>query len=655
MALGRNLLFFLVGASVALASTISPSVQPAEAVEVPTVVINEVESSGGTPGDWVEIKNLTSQAFDASGYVVKDNDDSHVFTVPAATTIPADGYIALDVDPVFGLGAADSARLFAPDGVTIVDQYSWTSHAATTYGRCPDGTGSFAITSSSTKGTANDCTATEPPVGPVAQPWPGNSEVVTVDESGLFGGNMSGLAYEPSGKATPGTMWAVKNGVGTLYRLLWDGTRWVPADAGWETGRVLHYSDGTGDVDAEGVALTDAGESGGIFVSTERNNSVSSVSRPSVLRYNVTAGNSALNATSEWNLAADLPAIAPNSGLEAIEWIADADLVKKGFVDQSTGKPYDPASYANHGNGLFFVGLEANGMVYAYALDQSGSAFHRVASFASGFPGVMDLEYDAERQALWVVCDDTCNGQTATFDVASTGANKGSFTATSLYERPTGMANLNNEGFAMAPQELCVNGTKPVYYADDNNTGLHALRAGSIDCTTKPVEPVEPVDPVDPVDPTPTPTPTPTPSTDPVAPSVDKLAETARGSVSSPATARPGETITLTVGMASTSQIVDVWMYSTPTHVAHEAVSATGSVRVTIPQNASIGQHRLAVTSASGALIGWDNIEIVAASGSLASTGSETDGYLAVAVPLIMLGLGFVVAHRRAAKAYRKL
>ena len=45
------------------------------------------------------------------------------------------------------------------------------------------------------------------------------------------------------------------------------------------------------------------------------------------------------------------------------------------------------------------------------------------------------------------------------------------------------MPNLNNEGFAIAPQAECVNGLKPVFYTDDDNTGGHALRTGAINCT----------------------------------------------------------------------------------------------------------------------------------------------------------------------------
>ena len=42
--------------------------------------------------------------------------------------------------------------------------------------------------------------------------------------------------------------------------------------------------------------------------------------------------------------------------------------------DYDRGMPYDPSDYPGHGTGLFFVGLEATGGVYAFALDLNGSA-----------------------------------------------------------------------------------------------------------------------------------------------------------------------------------------------------------------------------------------------------------------------------------------
>ena len=147
-------------AAVAMVGGLLVAPTPASAA-TPAVVVNEVESNGDAT-DWIEFKNVGDVAVDLSGFIVKDGDDSHALTIPAGTTVAPGGYFVIDtdVDDVagFGLGKGDSARLFLPDGATVVDAYTWpANHAAVTYGRCPDGTGEFADTLTSTRGTANDC------------------------------------------------------------------------------------------------------------------------------------------------------------------------------------------------------------------------------------------------------------------------------------------------------------------------------------------------------------------------------------------------------------------------------------------------------------------------------------------------------------------
>ena len=151
---------------------------------------------------------------------------------------------------------------------------------------------------------------------------------------------------------------------------------------------------------------------------------------------------------------------------------------REGLPRRGHGRAYNPADYADHGAGLFFVGVEQTGRIIAYALNRSTGAFTRVATIASGFPAVMELTYEPESTHLWAVCDDSCDGRTATLDVAQSGPNAGTSLVTNTYERPAGMPNLNNEGFAIAPQAECVNGLKPVFWTDDSNTGGHALRTG---------------------------------------------------------------------------------------------------------------------------------------------------------------------------------
>jgi hypothetical protein len=440
------------------------------------VRINEVESSGGVPGDWVELVNPSTVAVDVSGYVFRDADDAHTYAIPAATTIAPGAYLVLEEAAFgFGLGSADSARLFDATGAAV-DAYAWTAHATTTYGRCPNGSGTFTTTSSATSGATNAC-----PGDVTAAPWPGDAGVQTVDVLGAFPSNMSGLVYEGSGGATPGTLWAARNGAGALFRLVFDGTNWVPAAGDWSAGKLLRYPDGTGNPDAEGVTFGGSTSADGIYVSTERNNDVSGVSRNSILRFDPDATGTTLTATHEWNLTGDLPAVGPNLGMEAITWVPDTFLVANGFRDESKGHAYAPAEYPGHGTGLFLVGLEGSGTVYAYALDHVGGGFTRIATIQIPLAGVMDLQFDRDLGELWSVCDDGCLGRSALLRLDPA---RGTFVVAGLFDRPTGMANLNNEGFAIAAATECVADRKPVFWADDGATDGHAIRRGTLPCTS---------------------------------------------------------------------------------------------------------------------------------------------------------------------------
>ncbi|WP_182920333.1 lamin tail domain-containing protein [Nocardioides cavernaquae] len=453
----------------AFATTLASTKGAANSCSTPVnVKINEVESNGGTPGDWVEIINNGSTTADLSGYVFKD--DANSWTLPSGSTVVAGGYRVIEEAQFgFGLGAPESAKLYQPGGSILVDSTSWSAHAATTLGRCPNGTGAFEATAAATKAAANSCSA---PLQ--TQAWPGSSSASTVDPANALGTNMSGLAYEGSGSSA--VLWAAKNGVGTLHRLTFNGTNWAPS-TGWTSGKVLHYPSGTGDVDAEGVTFAN-GSASGVYVAAERDNGNSSVSRNSILSFDVSGSGSSLNATREWNLTSLIPATSANTGFEAVSFIPNAALVAKGFVDATTGAVYDPASYADHAGGLFFAGVEQTGDIHAFALNHTTGTATKVATIDSPFIGVMDLSFDTQTGKLWAACDDNCTGRSAVLDVNASGA----FAAEVINERPTGMANLNNEGFTLAPAADCVAGSKPVFWSDDSNTGGFAIRKGSITC-----------------------------------------------------------------------------------------------------------------------------------------------------------------------------
>ncbi|MGW4515171.1 lamin tail domain-containing protein [Streptomyces sp. NPDC004393] len=438
---------------------------PAHAAPADDIRINEVVTTGSV-NDSIELYNKGTATVDISGWILKDDNNSSKYAISSGTTLAPGAFRAFDVHNAFGLGSSDKARLYLPDGTTMVDSFSWSSHSDPSWSRCPDGTGAFG-SAAVTLGAANSCDG-----GISPQAWPGSSSVATADASNVFGQDLSGLYQEGS------AMWGAQNS-GKLWRLVRDGSGgWKPDTAnGWTSGKTLRFPGGSGTPDSEGVTLTGAGSAGGAFVASERNGDASGTSRLSVLKYDVGGTGTTLTATKEWNLTSDLPSVGSNLGFEGITWVPDSYLTASGFKDESTGSAYDPNRYGSHTGGVIFVGVEGTGMVYGYVLQDSGT-YTRVASIASGMDGVMELQWEPQASRLWVVCDDTCDGQHRTMQVNASGT----FATTAVYNRPSGMPNINNEGFSVAGADECVSGSKPVYWADDSNDSGHALRKGTITC-----------------------------------------------------------------------------------------------------------------------------------------------------------------------------
>jgi hypothetical protein len=437
----------------------------------PDIKVNEVESSGGVPGDWTELHNASSFAGDIGGWVFKDNDDTHAYVIPAGTVIPPGGYFVVEeAAQGFGLGSGDSARLFDAAGA-LVDSYAWTAHAAVTFGRCPNAAGGFTNQTVSSKGMTNSCP-------PSTFAWPGTNDVTVQDLAPQFSSNLSGLTYDA------GVLWAVVNGPGTLFRLVQSGGSWVPdTNADWSMGKALRYPDGSGNPDSEGVTLG-ASLTDGIYVATERNNDASSTSRSALLRFDVSVSGASLTATHDFNVTALLPVVGANLGIEAVTWVPDSYLVAKGFFDQSAGHTYVPGEYADHGTGLFFVGLEGGGSIYVLALNHATGGAVLVATIVSGQTGVMGLEFDRETNYLWFTCDDTCNNASAILelDTAPGSATLGRFFVRRVFDRPSSLPNTNNEGFAIVPEAECSAGFKSVFWSDDNDLDGFSLRRDSVPC-----------------------------------------------------------------------------------------------------------------------------------------------------------------------------
>ena len=279
-------------------------------------------------------------------------------------------------------------------------------------------------------------------VGGPLPPWPGSASIRRSTRRGARRRRerprLRGHRHQHAG-----VLWAVDSGNSLMLRLVWNGTLWVHDTAnGWSAGKTLHFPGGGGLPNSEGITFTDAGSAGGVFVSSERNLDAGATSRVSVLRYDVSGAAASLTATQEWNLTPDLPPVGNNAGAE-IGGVGPRHLPGRlRLRRQGTGLPYNPANYPNHGTGLFFVGLEANGIVYAYALDQTSSSFDRVATFASGFPTFAAMHFDADKNRLWTVCDDNCEGRSRIFEVNSNG----SFLLSAEYRPPRRHARHQQRG-----------------------------------------------------------------------------------------------------------------------------------------------------------------------------------------------------------------
>ncbi len=59
---------------------------------------------------------------------------------------------------------------------------------------------------------------------------------------------------------------------------------------------------------------------------------------------------------------------------------------------------------------------------------------------------------------------------------------RGRFVIAAGYERPASLPNGNNEGFALAFDSECVDGVKPVFWSDDDDSGGFSVRQGAVSC-----------------------------------------------------------------------------------------------------------------------------------------------------------------------------
>jgi hypothetical protein len=510
-----------------------------------SIVINEVTNVGGH----VELLNTGSEAVDLSGVEFRNGAGELIHTVPAATMLAGGDFYY--VGGLTGLASTDTLTIADGGGGTL-DTFTWEEDGIASYQRCEAfGVWTLSELPTATFDAVNACPQ------PGGTPWPGSQDVTIVDDTNTFGdgdgngeGDVSGASFDP---IDPSILWSVQN-KNTVFKLTKNPTTGKYDDVpGWNGGKKLHFANGSGQPDTEGVTV---GPDGALYITSERDNANKDVSYNKILRFDVSGDLSTvtdLTATREWDVNGDITT-GTNLGLEGITWVPDSVLTAGAFTTNGGGV-YLPGDYTNHGSGLFFVAVEGTGELHAFALPHDGDttgAPALVTTLASGFPFSMDVTWDADRELLWALCDDGCGGAVNTLELVD-----GEFGVTGSYARPTGMPNLNNEGLAIAPFRMSDGDYQEVVWTDDGDTGGNSLRGGLLWRTADLSAPVHPLpeDPAPPVTENPTPpvTQNPAPTQFAIAPTVTlssnkpKVGSPLRAEVTQPTPAADATTYRWTV------------------------------------------------------------------------------------------------------------
>lgn len=430
------------------------------------VVINEIQSNDADGGlDWIELANPTDEVLDISGIVIKDNDDAHQYIIPEGTTIPGNGFLIVTEEAFgFGLGKNDSVRLFEND--RLIASTAWTEHTNPTWGLYPNVNGNeYRNTLEETPGEPNKFEGV-----PEIIAWPGNDEVVIFDKEPTFLEDSSGLDF------FNGQLYAVDNGTGKFWILDVSQDGELSFAKGFENGKRVRFQKDVDNPkaagpDAEGITVD---KDGFVYIASERDNSAKGVNFNMILQVDPHNEEEDLVALQQWDLTASLPQVSANMGIEAVEWVANADVEGK-LYDQNTDSAFDAAHYPNAiANGVFFVALEDNGHVYAYVLNEDGSSV-QIADIDSKLGGAMALDYDTYENVLWVVADNGYKNLSA--KIAFNGKKQPEI----LHILPASGVdiNANNEGFAIAEANYTKNGQRPVYRFKDGEK-FGSLSIGSL-------------------------------------------------------------------------------------------------------------------------------------------------------------------------------
>jgi len=294
--------------------------------------------------------------------------------------------------------------------------------------------------------------------------WPGDPSVIACDDAIVFDRNGSGLDF------ANGKLYVCDNGLGAVWVLdvAKDGSLAMSSLTS-DGPKYILYADGSDGPDAEGISVDGEGY---IYLAAERG---SLAGNNMILKADLNTDEEDIPAVQEWCIDGTLPEVDKNKGIEAIEFVPFSELEGKLF-DSAKNAPFKASDYTSAvGGGVFFVGLEQNGHVYAYVLYSNGSS-KQIADLDTGMGKVMSLDYDTAYHVLWAKADDGCSNMSVQFEFNGTQA-----PGVAYVDPPSGLdPALNYEGFAIASSDYAVNGKRPVYFiCDGPKEG--ALMIGSLD------------------------------------------------------------------------------------------------------------------------------------------------------------------------------
>ena len=458
----------------------SPKEENSESSQSPyknNVVINEIESKDPSGGnDYAEIYNNTDKAIDISGWYILDNDPKHkkdpAYLVKEGTSVPAKGFFVFEenVDFNFGLGGDDEVNLYDKDD-KLVDKFAWKSHANGTYARIPDGRGDF-VDGKATKGKSNAIQEqTEKEINVETINWPGIDEVKVLDETSIFDlKDLSGL------DSHDGWTYGVNNKEGrfVIFKVVNDQVIFAP---GFDNkGKAVKFIKDANNPkaigpDSEGITVDSKGR---VYLAVERDNGEKNINKNMILQVaDPFKDKKEMVADKEWNITNLLPDVGANLGIETIEWVS-FDNINGLLYDQKNNKALDKNDYPNaYANGIFFVGLEANGHVYALVLEEDGKA-EVISEIETGLGGVMSMDFDLANNVLWANADNDYN------NIHNIIQFNGSKIPKIVHvTAPKDMnIDLNNEGFMIDP-EVSEDGLRATYWFMDGKNSK-AFRKSAI-------------------------------------------------------------------------------------------------------------------------------------------------------------------------------